>query len=558
MSRNRSNQTSLRKSRPGPTQEQVHGRPISRRDFISRTLAGSAGALFMPSLFTLAARKLMAADPTCVLPQLNTRTPLICLDLAGGASLAGNNVMVGGAGGQLDFLPNSAQSPNVYQQMGLAPSESPSMLGAAAMRREFGLAFHPSSRFFGGLQAEMILTALRADISLEELQNRVDGVVICNESYDDLSTNYFNPCYWIAKSGSMGLLGAQAANIPGSVSGGHSRAPAESVDPSLQPLIVQTGNGLGENGVASLVDLQTLSTLLGGSSSSVSTSVVDKLLRLQDRLNQNELARFTSMDLSQQAKAILGCSSGQFQMLNSQSSGLLSKLNPLADTSFIEIFPEALGGVRRVNDTDLIPILQGQGRNGAAVAKLVLEGVVGCGTITGFGYDYHGISRRSADLLDEAAGRMVGRLIGAAAAKSKDLMLFVFSDGACFSDGVVEGGETRSRWVADRGPLGSAMLLLYRHNARRDQTPFLKEGHLQKRQIGHFRVMDGKPAVNRTANLVSVDTSILAKAVVANYLALNPAMNSYGRLADEIQRLCGVDPFGAGGMPEYVAFNPIA
>ena len=54
------------------------------------------------------------------------KIPFICFDLAGGANMAGSNVLVGGAGGQLDFLTTAG-----YGQLGLPGDMVPDVLNAA-------------------------------------------------------------------------------------------------------------------------------------------------------------------------------------------------------------------------------------------------------------------------------------------------------------------------------------------------------------------------------------------------------------------------------------------
>jgi hypothetical protein len=199
-----------------------------------------------------------------------------------------------------------------------------------------------------------------------EARANVDGVVVCNESYDDLQTNYFNPSYWIAKAGSRGLLGAQTGNVAGSISGGYSRNPAQSVDPSMQPLLVRNPAEAGK-----VLDFAGLGNVLGGSAG------LEKLLRFKNRLNQSEMGRFSSLDLSAQTKAILGCSSENLLALKGNAAA--EQTDPTGDAQISAIFPE----INQPQPTDR----EAQERrdmalNAAPVAKLVLDGLVGAGTIT--------------------------------------------------------------------------------------------------------------------------------------------------------------------------------
>ena len=109
-----------------PLRHPDHERPVTRRDFVSQGfLSGSAFALSggVMSLFSNP-REAYAALSGDLIPLLTIpcniategagKIPFIAFDLAGGANIAGSNVLVGGQDGQMDFLNTSG-----YAKLGL-------------------------------------------------------------------------------------------------------------------------------------------------------------------------------------------------------------------------------------------------------------------------------------------------------------------------------------------------------------------------------------------------------------------------------------------------------
>ena len=117
------------------------------------------------------------------------RIPFVCCDLAGGASVAGSNVLTGGPGGQVDFLSDAG-----YRQLGLPADMRPQLPGQINM--ELGLAFHTDSAFLRGI-LDKTSAATRAN---------VNGFVICARSSNDTDNNPHNPMYRINKAGADGSL----------------------------------------------------------------------------------------------------------------------------------------------------------------------------------------------------------------------------------------------------------------------------------------------------------------------------------------------------------------
>ncbi|MEM8547307.1 MAG: hypothetical protein AAGF46_04000, partial [Pseudomonadota bacterium] len=92
-----------------------HKRPVTRRDFIAQGFMAGAGTTVGGGLMSLFANPREAAAALssdlqplrggCGLELVGAgKIPFVCFDLAGGANIAGSNVLVGGPGGQMDFL----------------------------------------------------------------------------------------------------------------------------------------------------------------------------------------------------------------------------------------------------------------------------------------------------------------------------------------------------------------------------------------------------------------------------------------------------------------------
>jgi hypothetical protein len=225
-----------RKKRPlgldEPLKHGSHKRPVTRRDFLAQGfLTGSAtvvapailGALLNPRQARADLQpdiRFLADSPTiCNIQQGAGKIPFICFDLAGGANIAGSNVLVGKEGGQLDFLSTAG-----YSKLGLPGDMLPNNAVTNFVNTEFGLAFHSDSAFLRGMQQKTSVTT-RAATNL---------AVIAARSENDTGNNPHNPMYGIAKAGSRGelltLIGSQNSD-----SGGNSMAPAMLMDPANRP-----------------------------------------------------------------------------------------------------------------------------------------------------------------------------------------------------------------------------------------------------------------------------------------------------------------------------------
>ncbi len=444
----------LRKKRRGPLHPDEplrhpdHPVPVTRRQFIAQGMATGLGTVIAPGVFSLfanprAAEAALSSDlqtlkQSCgIAVQGAGKIPFICIDLAGGANMAGSNVLVGGRGGQLDFLNVSG-----YARLGLPGDMVPNAPNPARLTNDFiddtlGLRFHSDSAFLRGILDRIDpLTAAS-----------INGAVIPARSENDTGNNPHNPMYGIFKAGADGelltLIGSRSSD-----SGGNSMAPAALIDPSVRPTKVDRTSD-----VTGLVDTGKLVGLLDQDDA---VAVMESIQRLSDR----KLARVnTGITRDDVIKDLVRCDYVKAADLTDRY-GDPSALNP-------ELDPEIVGpgGIftRAEFDSD------GEFRKTAAVMKLVVNGYAGAGTITMGGYDYHGQGRATGELRDFRAGRCMGACLEYAARRGVPLMLYVFSDGSLSANGQIDNsvdGRGKFMWSSDNQQTAASFFLVYNPNGR--------------------------------------------------------------------------------------------
>ncbi len=197
--------------------------------------------------------------------------PFICFDLAGGANIAGSNVLVGQKGGQLDFLSTAG-----YSKLGLPGNMTPnSSIGAGSfVDRQLGLAFHSDSAFLRGI-LERTAVATRAN---------VNGTVIPALSQNDTANNPHNPMYGIYSTGARGdlltLIGTDTSD-----SGGNSMAPSYMMVDTARPTKVDQASD-----VTGLVDTGKLVGLLSQSDATL-------VLESMERISKKKLDKSTMLSV---------------------------------------------------------------------------------------------------------------------------------------------------------------------------------------------------------------------------------------------------------------------
>jgi hypothetical protein len=519
--------------------QEAHKRPVTRRDFLSQGFGTGLATIAAPGIFSLFAnpRSAMAAlspdiealKATCGIEvQGAGKIPFICIDLAGGANMVGSNVLIGGPGGQLDFLSTAG-----YGKLGLPGDMLPSMTnattGTSFTDSRLGLAFHSDSAFLRGI-LDRIAPATAASIN---------GAVIAARSENDTGNNPHNPMYGIHAAGADGSL-ATLVGSRASDSGGNSMAPAGMIDLSVRPTKVDRASD-----VTGLVDTGQLASLL---SLDDTVAVMEAIQRISDRKLKVVDPKQpwadptqTTVTRNEVVRELVSC--GYVKAADVVDRyGDPTSLNPDLDPDIV-----GAGGIfsRTEYDNDA------EFRKTAAVMKMVLSGYAGAGTITLGGYDYHGQGRSTGELRDLRAGRCMGACLEYAARRGLPLMLYVFSDGSISASGQVDDttdGRGKFMWTSDNQATAASFFLVYNPGGRPSLLSTGAGGAARHQQIGYFRA---DASVETASSPAAGNVNLLAETVVLNYMAL------HGEQAQFASRFPRNGLGNSTLQDSLIAFNPI-
>jgi hypothetical protein len=517
----------------------VHKRPVSRRDFIAQGLTAGLGTVIAPTVFGLFAnpRAAMAAlspdlealKASCGISVLGAgKIPFICIDLAGGANMVGSNVLIGGPGGQLDFLSTAG-----YGKLGLPGDMLPSMTNPATNASftdtQLGLAFHSDSAFLRGV-LDRISPATAAS---------VNGAVIAARSENDTGNNPHNPMYGIYHAGADGslatLIGSRASD-----SGGNSMAPAGMIDLSVRPTKVDRASD-----VTGLVDTGQLASLLDVDDTVAVMEAIErisarKMQKVDPKQNFPD-PKQTSVTRDEVVRELVTC--GYVKAADVVDRfGDPSSLNPDLDPDIV-----GAGGIFSQAEYDSDDEFQ----KTAAVMKMVLSGYAGAGTITMGGYDYHGQGRATGELRDLRAGQCMGACLEYAARRGMPLMLYVFSDGSISASGEVDNsadGRGKFMWTSDNQSTAASFFLVYNPGGRPSLLSTGSGGAARHQQIGYFRP---DASVETASSPAANNVNLLVETVVLNYMALHGEQGQFS------QKFPNHGLGSASLQDSLIAFNPI-
>jgi hypothetical protein len=498
-----------------PLKFEDHGRPLSRRQFIRQgfmtgsatILSGSMLSLFANPNAALAAvapdLDQLALDIGCNLGGVGAGVPFICFDLAGGANLAGSNVLVGQGAGQLDTLSTAG-----YSKLGLPGDMLPLQAQTVTTlnpsidndftNRELNLVFHADSAMLLGIR-EKAQTAI----------GNVDGCVIPARSDNDTANNPHNPLYALAMTGARGsvvdLVGSRSSD-----SGGNSMSPPMYINPEFRPTKVDRPSD-----VTGLVDVGDLTAILGANDV---TAVMEAMARIShEKLSLPTIKTLLNSDAD--IKNLVRC--GYIKAADIAERFGNTEVDPTADLDILSIFSqEELGLVTNIpGDNEF--------RKTASVMKMVLNRYAAGGCITLGGYDYHTGDRITGENRDLRAGRCIGACLEYAALRGEPLMIYVFSDGSLSSNGnpddslapgggidargnITVGGRGKGQWTGDNSSTACSFFLVYNPG-----TPPTLVG---SRQIGR---MSADGSVVTSASPGANNPNLLVNLLMLNYMALN-------------------------------------
>ncbi|WP_303286694.1 general secretion pathway protein GspF [Marinobacter sp. SS8-8] len=487
----------IRKSRKkplangSPLLHDDHGRPKTRREFIAQGLMAGSATVFGASLFRLFGNPRMAS--AALSPDLETlkascgiavqgagKIPFICFDLAGGANIAGSNVLMGKSGGQMDFLSTAG-----YNKLGLPGDMLPN--DPAFVNNELGLAFHSDSGFLRGI-LQSTSAGTRA---------ATNGAIIAARSENDTGNNPHNPMYGIHRAGADGsllsLVGSQSSE-----SGGNSLAPMNLINPEVRPTKIDRPSD-----VTGLVDV---GDLIGILDQSDAVAVMESIQRISDaKMNQIN----TGISTNDVVKDLVRC--GYIKSADlADRFGNPAELDPELDLEIVG--PTGIFSRDEFNNNR-------EFRKTASVMKLVLNGYAGAGTITMGGYDYHTGERGTGERRDEQAGRCMGACLEYAARVGMPLMLYVFSDGSVSSNGRIDDsmdGRGKGEWTGDNQQTAASFFMVYNPAGRPMAI---------RNQIGFMR---SDASVETASSPAANNVNQLVQTVLLNYMALHGEQADFG------------------------------
>jgi hypothetical protein len=523
----------------------THSRPRTRRDFISQGFMTGAGTIIGGSVFSLFAnpRLAMATLSPDILDLRNgdrgncnirvagaEKIPFICFDLAGGANFAGSNVLVGGPDGQTDLLTTSG-----YNKLGL-PGDRIPIINAAVGQNDFidrtlGLAFHNESAMLAGILEKATTAA-----------GNVNGAVIPARSDNDTGNNPHNPMYGIHRAGADGelltLIGSQS-----SVSGGNSMSVESMINLGVRPTKVDRSSD-----ATGLVDTGQLVGLLDQADA---VAVMESIQRISDqKLGRTASGAWANAPINADdvVKELVSCGYVKAADL-ADRYGNPGDINPRLDCEIAGDI-NGLGGIFTPAELDS----DREFEKTAAVMKLVVNGYAGAGTVTMGGYDYHTGDRQTGERRDLRAGRCIGACLEYAARRGVPLMVYVFSDGSVFSNGMIDNsadGGGKGVWTGDNSSTASSIMLAYDPVTR--PTLFTGDGRTadQHQQLGYMR---SDASVETSATPAANNVNLLVETVILNYLAMH---GTNGQA--EFERLFTSHGLGnAALMDSLTAFEPLA
>ena len=513
-----------------PLRHENHKRPSTRREFISQGFLTGGAAVVGGSIFSMFANPraayaslssdIQALKASCGIATTGAgKIPFICFDLSGGANVAGSNVLIGGQGGQLDFLSTAG-----YSKLGLPGNMVPNAPNAQSPTNNFinsslGLAFHSDSAFLRGI-LQKVSTGTAANIN---------GAVIAASSQNDTANNPHNPMYGIHKAGADGELLTLIGSVS-SDSGGSSMAPLSMIDPQYRPTKVDRTSD-----VTGLVDTGKLVGLLAQNDA---VAVMESIERISDKRLGKVQTKLTNDAV---IKQLVRCGYVKSADL-ADRYGNPSTLNPELDTKLVG--PTGVF-TRAEFDSD------SEFRKTSAIMKLVVNGFAGAGTVEMGGFDYHTGERATGEMRDLRAGQCIGACLEYAARVGVPLMVYVFSDGSLASNGRIDstvGGRGKNEWTGDNQSTAATFFMVHNPKGRPqlftgDATPAARH-----QQIGYFRP---DASVETSSSPAANAVNLLVETVVLNYMALHGQQGQFANLFPN-------NGLGSASLRDSItAFNPI-
>ena len=519
--------------------EGSHPRPVTRRDFMGAGFLTSSAVLIGSSAMVnafvnprAARAATLAQDVTdlqaaCgIITNGAGKIPFICFDLSGGANLNGSEILIGGKGGQLDFLSTAG-----YGKLGLPGDMLPNSPNMGAPGGNFistalGAAWHSDGAILRGIQSKASTAA----------QANTNGTAIAAMSQNDTANNPHNPMYGIYDAGADGslltLIGTQATT-----SGGNSMAPAALINLAVSPTVVRKSSD-----VTGLVNTGQLGTMFTDPNDAV------QVLESTIRLSGGNLASAGGMGGKLgNVTAEVGNATADTSLKTQTRCGYVKStvlVNQFGDPTTLnpDIDPLIVGASGIFTDAEYT---QGDFKMTAAVMKMVVNGFAGAGTINLGGYDYHDGTRATGETRNFHAGQCIGACLEYAKRVNKPLMVYVFSDGSLSSTGMIDtsaAGRGKFGWQGDNQSVAATFFLVYNPAGR----PVVNPAATTPNQIGYYTA-DGSVAT--TSSPAANAVNLLVNTVILNYMALHGQQQNFATTIANNGLGSNIDPL--------IAFAPI-
>jgi len=538
-----------------------HGRPMSRRQFVRQGFMTGSATVLSGGIFSMFANpnaamaavapdlQALQADIGCSLVPSGAggSVPFICFDLAGGANLAGSNVLVGQGAGQMDLLSTAG-----YSKLGLPGDMLPGQddTGVALLNTsngdftnsELNLIFHADSPMLFGIR-EKAPNAIAT--------GQIDGSVIPARSDNDTGNNPHSPLYGLVMAGARGevvdIIGSRS-----SVSGGNSMAPAMQINAEFRPTKVDRPSD-----VTGMVEVGDLTSILGAEDVTAVMESIARVTHEKLKLGTISTGLNTGSPLTQDEiiKDMIRCN--YLKAADITDRFATRPVDPLGDADIRSIFSDTELGIVGNGDREFIKT--------ASVMKMVLNGFAAGGCVTMGGYDYHTGDRTVGENRDLRAGRCIGACLEYAQLLNKPLMIYVFSDGSVFSNGNPDdsqstgtgeglrlGGEGKGQWTGDNSSTACSYFLAY---DPLKNVPIYGGGSPRPvelhRQIGR---MSSGASVVTSATPAANNVNLLVNMMLLNYMALNGSVTP-----SDVSAFTAAFPnHGLGNnIEDYIAFGSI-
>ncbi len=384
----------------------LHGKPKTRREFLSQGLIGFSGAIVAPTVLNLVLGAQEARGDTCSSGgPVAGLIPFLVFDLAGGASLPGN-FLVGKSGGSEDLLRS-------YDTLGWNPRST-------GLDRQFGAPM--------AANVSQILAGINQTASAAARKNLRMGT-ICNFSRDDTFSNKISALSMVTRAGYRGAFIQTGLGSQESDSGGTSQMIVDV--PGTKPLYV-----------SSLVDILD-SVSFGPDLSKFSSKILNIVASRMQTLSERQAAKYMAQPSGKILSDLSGCAYKQ----NVNFANSVQGLDPRAHAKISTIYNITTG----TSPSDNTAIAAG-------IVLNVLQGNSGPGVLTIGGCDYHDSTSTTGDQKDLEIGQTIGRAVESAYQLQKPLFFQILTDGS-----VVASPGTRI-WSGDAGDKSLTVTGFYNPN----------------------------------------------------------------------------------------------